>query len=370
MQPGWNCYELKPPSRAKRFAVSAVLHALLLPVLFWIVAIAPPKPVLRPVKPYEVIWMPTTPAPIPPPPPRVLAELRKPVPQPVIKTPPPIPPAPKIEARVEPPKIEAPPIEKKPEPPKVARVEPPKEVKPVPQFASEPAPVTPKPPKRQVAVAGFDQPGGSSAKPTVNKPAAQVQTGGFGDPNGIRGQGDPNSKRVMVASLGGFELPQGPGEGNGTGGSKGVKGTVKDSGFGNSVAEGGHGDGSQSRRGSGNGTNVGSFGGPPYSSSGSGSSASAAPSRPATTPVEIVSKPKPAYTADARKQHIEGDVILQVNFAASGRVEVLRVVRGLGYGLDETAQQAARKISFKPATRDGHAVDSAAMVHIVFQLAD
>jgi TonB family protein len=365
VQPGWNCYELKPPSRTKRFLVSAVLHVLLLPIIFWIAAMAPPQPVLRPVKHETITWIPAEPMPLPPPPPRVLAELRKPEPQPVVKTPPPIPP-PKVEARVEPPKIEAPKIQ----PPKIARVEPPKEVKPVPQFASEPAPVTPKPPKREVAVAGFDQPGGSSAKPTVNKPAAQVQTGGFGDPNGVRGVGDPKSKRVMIASLGDSFLPQGPGEGNGTGGRHGVPGTVKDSGFGTSVAEGGHGDGSQSRRGSGNGTNVGSFGGPPYSTSGSGSSKSSAPSRPATTPVEIVSKPKPAYTADARKQHIEGDVLLEVNFAASGRVEVLRVIRGLGYGLDETAQQAARRISFKPATREGHAVDSAAMVHIVFELAD
>ena len=367
MQPGWNCYELKAPPRWKRFIISALLHAIFLPVVFWVAAM-PAPPIVEKVRPYEKItWVPTEP--IAAPPPRVLAELRKPERQPLIKPPePPVTP-PKVEARLEPPKIEPPKVE----PPKITPppVKEAPKVQPVPQFsAAAAAPVTPKPPKREVAIAGFDQPGGSSAKPTVNKPAAQVQTGGFGDPNGIKGQGDPNSKRVMVASLGSFDLPQGPGEGNGTGGRKGVAGTVKDSGFGNSVAEGGRGDGAASRRGTGNGTNVGTFGGSPYGTPGGGSSKSAAPSKPATTPVEIVAKPKPAYTAEARKQHVEGDVLLEVRFSASGHVDVLRVVRGLGYGLDETAQQAARKISFKPATKDGQPVDSAALVHIVFQLAD
>ena len=264
--------------------------------------------------------------------------------------------------KIEPPKVEPPKIE----PPKVARVEPPKVVQPVPQFRAPEAPPTPKPPKREVAVAGFDQAGGSSAKPTVNKPASQVQTGGFGDPNGVRGQGDSKSNRVMIASLGtSFDLPQGPGEGNGIRGAKGVPGTVKDSGFGNGPAEGGRGPGSQSRRGV-----VASAGFAEPAVGPSSPSRSSTPAKPATTPVEIVSKPKPAYTAEARKQHIEGDVLLEVRFGSRGDVQVLRVVRGLGYGLDESAQQAARKISFKPATHDGQPADSTAMVHIVFQLAD
>jgi TonB family protein len=48
---------------------------------------------------------------------------------------------------------------------------------------------------------------------------------------------------------------------------------------------------------------------------------------------------------------------------------VLGVTRGLGYGLDEAAIAAARQIRFKPAQQDGHAVDSTATVHIVFELA-
>jgi outer membrane biosynthesis protein TonB len=44
-------------------------------------------------------------------------------------------------------------------------------------------------------------------------------------------------------------------------------------------------------------------------------------------------------------------------------------VRGLGYGLDEAAQDAARQIKFKPARQDGQPVDFAGIVHITFELA-
>lgn len=91
---------------------------------------------------------------------------------------------------------------------------------------------------------------------------------------------------------------------------------------------------------------------------------------PRLTPVEIVSKPKPAYTAEARANRIEGEVLVEVQFKASGDARVLRVVRGLGHGLDETAVAAAEGIHFRPATRDGAAADSTALVHIVFQLAN
>jgi TonB family protein len=93
----------------------------------------------------------------------------------------------------------------------------------------------------------------------------------------------------------------------------------------------------------------------------------AAPS--AATPVEILEKPRPAYTEEARRLSLEGEVLLEVTFAASGEARVLRVVHTLGHGLDESAATAARSIRFRPARRDGIAVDSTALVHIVFQLA-
>ena len=94
----------------------------------------------------------------------------------------------------------------------------------------------------------------------------------------------------------------------------------------------------------------------------------AAMTKPIDRPVEIVFKPTPEYTDEARSARIEGTVSLELEFAAGGDVRVLRVVRGLGHGLDEAAQQAALRIRFKPAQSDGQPVDSRATVHITFRL--
>jgi TonB family protein len=84
---------------------------------------------------------------------------------------------------------------------------------------------------------------------------------------------------------------------------------------------------------------------------------------------EVLSKPTPAYTAEARALKLEGDVLLEVVLSSSGRIQVVRVVRSLGHGLDEAAIRAAEQIKFKPATRGGTPVDSTATLRIVFQLA-
>jgi len=97
--------------------------------------------------------------------------------------------------------------------------------------------------------------------------------------------------------------------------------------------------------------------------------ANVAPALPVTRSVEVLSKPRPAYTDDARRQRIEGEVLLEVLFAASGQVRVLRIVRSLSDGLDDNAVAAAEAIRFRPAERAGIAADSTAIVHIVFQLA-
>ncbi len=94
----------------------------------------------------------------------------------------------------------------------------------------------------------------------------------------------------------------------------------------------------------------------------------AAATKPIGRPVEIVFKPTPEYTDEARSARIEGTVSLELEFTAAGDVRVLRVVRGLGHGLDEAAQQAALRIRFKPAESDGGPVDSRATVHITFRL--
>jgi TonB family protein len=84
--------------------------------------------------------------------------------------------------------------------------------------------------------------------------------------------------------------------------------------------------------------------------------------------VEIIVKPTPEYSDEARAQKIEGEVLLEVEFRASGEVRVLRVVRGLGHGLDESASRAAERILFRPARSSAGPVDFRAMVQIVFRL--
>ncbi len=69
----------------------------------------------------------------------------------------------------------------------------------------------------------------------------------------------------------------------------------------------------------------------------------------AATPPKITFKPEPVYTQEAKEHHIEGDAVVKVVFRANGSIEVLGLVRGLGYGLDEPALQSARGIRFHPA---------------------
>jgi TonB family protein len=88
-----------------------------------------------------------------------------------------------------------------------------------------------------------------------------------------------------------------------------------------------------------------------------------------TEPIEILDKPRPDYTPEARRLGIQGEVMLEVLFEATGRVRVVRLLSGLGHGLDENAMAAATRIHFRPARKDGVPVDSSAVVHIVFQLA-
>ncbi|HEX6804069.1 MAG TPA: energy transducer TonB [Terriglobales bacterium] len=203
---------------------------------------------------------------------------------------------------------------------------------------------------------------GSSAPPTVNAPAQKVQTGGFGDPNGLPGQGKEGAK-LTAAKLGSFDLPEGPGTGNGTGGAKGIKGTIASAGFGNGIAQPGQGDG---RR---NGQGVQAAGFTAQQVASNTGKHNLNDTAAATFPVEILYKPKPTYTEEARKLNLEGEVLLEVMFGANGQLHVNRVVQGLGHGLDEAAVSATNRIKFKPAQRNGQAVDSTNIVRVTFQLA-
>lgn len=219
-------------------------------------------------------------------------------------------------------------------------------------------PVIPKPPVRTNVFST-----GSSAPPTIARAPQQVQTGGFGDPNGLPAK--PNDGKVVnIARAGSFDLPTGPGYGNGTGGSRGARGVVSSAGFGNGVATA-DGTGKVSR-----GTvQQAGFGDADVPAAPTAHSRQADSAAAKITPAEIISKPIPNYTEEARRLRIEGEVLLEVVLAASGQVHVLRIVRGLGHGLDDSAVRAAEQIRFKPALRDGQPADSTAVLHIIFQLA-
>jgi protein TonB len=73
---------------------------------------------------------------------------------------------------------------------------------------------------------------------------------------------------------------------------------------------------------------------------------------PATKP-KPRSVPQPAGTEAARAAGIEGKVRVQLTVDESGRVVDLKLLQGLGYGLDEAALAAARQAEFEPAVRCG-----------------
>ncbi len=91
----------------------------------------------------------------------------------------------------------------------------------------------PKRPKEEVKIGTMSS--GNATPATVKAPVEKVQTGGFGDPAGLPGKGNPNAHLIVNAS-GLNTLPNGPGYGNGTGGDKGIRGTVASTGFGNGTA--------------------------------------------------------------------------------------------------------------------------------------
>jgi TonB family protein len=267
-----------------------------------------------------------------------------PVPQQVKITPPPMPtripkPAPVVEAKIE---------------------------APAPKFESKRLDLPPGPkPAKPIHIDNFGS-SGSSATPTLaNKNASEVQTGGFGDPNGVPAS-DNRTGKVAIAKLGSFDLPEGAGQGNGTGGGRGAKGTVVSSGFGNGTAvQGGGGRGAGG--GNGSGRVVQTAFAAPVAAEPSATRKTVAEDS-GFTPFTILSKPKPTYSDEGRKRHIEGEVQLDVVFMANGQIKVLGVTRGLGYGLDEAAIQAAQKIQFVPAKRGGQPVDYQAKLRILFQL--
>jgi len=226
-----------------------------------------------------------------------------------------------------------------PPPPPVrelARVE---EPKPLPVLAK---PIEPAPAPIVPAAAALERP---IDTPVIQRP---LETGLFERTNSAR-----TSEAAAAVTTGGF------------GNAASQRGTVNGSGL---VSTGGFSNGARTARRAANESGEVQTAGFDQRASAPAQPLVPAASKPIERPVEIVFKPTPEYTDEARNARIEGTVSLELEFTAAGDVRVLRVVRGLGHGLDEAAQRAALRIRFKPAQADNRPVDSRATVHITFRL--
>lgn len=65
------------------------------------------------------------------------------------------------------------------------------------------------------------------------------------------------------------------------------------------------------------------------------------------------SVPQPLGTEAARAAGVEGKVRVQLTVDETGHVVDVKLLQGLGYGLDEAALAAARRAEFEPAVRCG-----------------
>jgi TonB family protein len=222
----------------------------------------------------------------------------------------------------------------------------------------------------------------ASPKPpeTLNKQAIpRIQTGRFGSPLGVAA--GPNTSPSAVVPIGSFnaapETNQSAGiarqrvahstafassDANGISGESG-RGGVRSAGFANGLA-----DGTPGGKGTLQGGTVlaAGFG---RNEIGGNDTPVAKERKETFVAPEVLAEPRPQYTAEAKQLRIQGEVTLQVKFGANGNVEVLRVVSGLGHGLDEQAERVAQQIQFKPALKNGQPTDHVTYIHILFQLA-
>ena len=148
---------------------------------------------------------------------------------------------------------------------------------------------------------------------------------------------DTQDRAGVLTDTAASNTTQGPGTGGGTG-----------TGEGTGIGEG-------SGAGIGPGTGGGTGGGPYRPGSG-------------VTPPTLLSEIKPDYTESARRRGITGDVVLEIVVRSDGRVGNIKLMSGLGSGLDERAVDAVRQWRFSPARRHGTPVDVMVEVAVEFRL--
>jgi protein TonB len=201
-------------------------------------------------------------------------------------------------------------------PPRTVRSPAPRAETPAPPPPAEPKPVEkPAPPPEPVPHA--------DPAPPVTAPVAPVAA-------------DPNDRAGTLTGA-----PEGGSRGSGNGGGTGT-------GVGTGMGEG-------------NGSGVGP---------GSGGGTGGGPYRPGAgiTPPSLLREVKPIYTEEARRRGLEGEVVLEIVVRSDGSVGSVRVLRGLGAGLEARATEAVRQWRFAPARRHGAPVDVLVEVAVDFRL--
>jgi periplasmic protein TonB len=130
-----------------------------------------------------------------------------------------------------------------------------------------------------------------------------------------------------------------------------------------------HGAGRGGGVGTGGGTGIGDGRGPGIGP-GSGGGTGGGPYRPGSgiEPPRVQREVKADYTEDARRRNVEGEVVLEIVVRSDGTVGDVRLLQGLGAGLDDRAVQAVRQWRFSPARRLGAPVDVIVEVAVEFKL--
>jgi periplasmic protein TonB len=128
----------------------------------------------------------------------------------------------------------------------------------------------------------------------------------------------------------------------------------------------GQGSGGGAGKGSGTGTGEGTG---PGIGPGSGGGTGGGPYRPGSGVVapDLIHEVKPDYTEEARRRGVSGEVLLEIIVRSDGRVGNVRLLKGLGSGLDERAIDAVRQWRFSPARRLGTPVDVLVEVAVEFR---
>jgi TonB family protein len=86
------------------------------------------------------------------------------------------------------------------------------------------------------------------------------------------------------------------------------------------------------------------------------------------SPPAMVNKHEPEYSVDALSAKLQGAVVLSITIGIDGLAHDLKLVKSLGFGLDEKAAEAVSQWQFKPGMRGGAPVPVEATVEVNFRL--